>query len=263
MFGGLTGLTSPSGTDFGERMLNAVASQSIRHLFTSSESVDVEVRCYPSSKLLQGSIDSFKMNGKGLVIRREFRTAELTFETDAVAIDIGAALGGQMRLKQPTQAVAQVTLTEDDINQSFRAELVRKRLQEVQIPALESLTSGQAVSFTNVQIELLPDNRVTLFADTQIPGHDSIPVSLTARLAIERRRRILFQEAQFRPEPVPEAVRSESETLSRAFAEVLNDMVDLERFDLDGVTLRLNRLETEGKNLLFSGYAQIDRFPGT
>jgi len=44
---------------------------------------------------------------------------------------------------------------------------------------------------------------------------------------------------------------------------VLNDMVDLERFDLDGVTLRLNRLETEGKNLLFSGYAQIDRFPGT
>jgi hypothetical protein len=40
-------------------------------------------------------------------------------------------------------------------------------------------------------------------------------------------------------------------------------MVDLERFNLDGVLLRVNRLETQGKQLVFSGYAQIDHFPGT
>jgi hypothetical protein len=40
-------------------------------------------------------------------------------------------------------------------------------------------------------------------------------------------------------------------------------MVDFDRFDLDGVLLRVNRLETQGKNLVFSGYAQIERFPGT
>jgi hypothetical protein len=39
-------------------------------------------------------------------------------------------------------------------------------------------------------------------------------------------------------------------------------MVDLDRFDLDGVTMRINRLETQGKTLVFSGYAQIDHFPG-
>ena len=32
-----------------------------------------------------------------------------------------------------------------------------------------------------------------------------------------------------------------------AFVGVLNKMVDLERFDLDGVSLRVNRLEVEGK----------------
>ncbi len=63
MFGGLTGLTDPKGSDWGERMLNTVASQTIRHLFSKSESVEVVVRCFPSSKLLQGSIDSFKMSG--------------------------------------------------------------------------------------------------------------------------------------------------------------------------------------------------------
>lgn len=38
-------------------------------------------------------------------------------------------------------------------------------------------------------------------------------------------------------------------------------MVDLDRFDLDGVMMRINRLETKGKQLIFSGYAQIERFP--
>ena len=40
-------------------------------------------------------------------------------------------------------------------------------------------------------------------------------------------------------------------------------MVDLDRFDLDGVIMRLNRLETQGKQLVFSGYAEIERIPRT
>ena len=123
MFGGFTGLKDPTGTDWGERMLNTVASKTIRHLFTKSESVEVFVRCYPSSKLLQGSIDSFKMSGRGLVIRKDFGVEEMSFETDAVAIDFSSVLSGKLALKQPTQAVAQVTLSEADINHSFKADI--------------------------------------------------------------------------------------------------------------------------------------------
>ena len=43
--------------------------------------------------------------------------------------------------------------------------------------------------------------------------------------------------------------------------EIFNNMVDLDRFNLDGITMRINRLETEGKILDFSGYAQIERIP--
>ena len=53
------------------------------------------------------------------------------------------------------------------------------------------------------------------------------------------------------------------EKLTFALGEILNEMVDLDRFNLDGVKLRLNRLNTEGKMLLFSGYAQIERVPQT
>lgn len=263
MFGGLIGSKSPANTDFGEQMLNAVAAQSIRHLFTQSESVDVAIRCYPSSKLLQGSIDSFKMSGRGLMIRRQFEVEEMSFETDAVAIDFGSVLGGKLRLKQPTQAVAQVILSEAAINRAFEADLVQKRLQNVELEALMNLSGGEPVSFRKVQLQLLPDNQVKIAAETDLPNRSDVPLHLTATLSIEKRRRITFQNPQFQTEAVPEDVRGISEAMSKAFAEILNTMVDLDRFDLDGVTLRINRLETSGKQLIFSGYAQIDRFPGS
>jgi hypothetical protein len=85
---------------------------------------------------------------------------------------------------------------------------------------------------------------------------------MRATLVVERRRRILFSDAQFESEAIPPELCDRAQSFTQVLADILNDMVDLDRFNLDGVTLRINRLETQGKNLLFSGYAQIDRFPG-
>ncbi len=258
MFGSFT--ANPAGTDFGERMLNKVASQSIRHLFTESESVEVAIRCNPSSKLLQGSIDSFRMSGRNLVIRRDFQVQEMSFETDAVAIDFGSVLSGTIRLRQPTQAVAQVVLSEAGLNHAFTAELVKKRLQNIDTPELAKLSGGEPVSFSDVHLELLPENRLKIFAKAHLPN-GAVPISLSSTLGVERRKRIVFQDAQFEPDLVPENLRGVSEVLTIAFVDILNNMVDLDRFDLDGVLMRINRLETQGQQLIFSGYAQIEHFP--
>lgn len=260
MFGGFVGFNNNQGGDWGENLLSKVASNTIRHLFTRSELVDVSVRCNPSSKLLQGTIDSFKMNGRGLVIRKDFRTEEMTFETDAVSLDFGSVMKGKIALKQPTQAIAQVILTETDLNQSFQAELVRKRLENLDTPALTEISGGEAVSFTDVELKLLPDNRVKLSAKANWSDR-VVPISLYCTLAVAKRKRVQFKDIQFEPEDVPSDVRDVSEQLTDTLGTILNEMVDLDRFDLDGVKIRLNRLETQGKNLLFSGYAQIERVP--
>ncbi len=263
MFGGLTGLTNSKGTDWGEQMLNTVASQTIRHLFTKSESVEVSIRCYPSSKLLQGSIDSFKMSGRGLLIRKDFAVEEMSFETDAVAIDFSSVLSGKLRLKQPTQAIAQVILSEAGINHAFKAELVKKRLINLSLPALTELSAGKPVSFTEVQVELLPENHLRIFAKADLGNSELIPLNVIVTIGVERRRRVSFKEPQVELDTVPEHQREISQTLSLLLVEILDNMVDLDRFDLDGVKMRVNRLETEGKNLIFSGYAEIERIPGS
>ncbi|MBW4636501.1 MAG: DUF2993 domain-containing protein [Iphinoe sp. HA4291-MV1] len=261
MLSGLTGLKDSKGTDWGEQMLNTVASQTIRRLFTQSESVEVSVRCYPSSKLLQGSIDSFKMKGRGLVIRRDFATEELSVETDAVAIDFSSVLSGKLRLKQPTQAIVQVVLLEAGINQAFKAELVRKRLEHLTVPQLTALSGGQPVSFPEVQVKLLPQNRLRVMAKADLNNGELVPLNIIVTVGIERRRRISFKDPEIELEQVSEAQREISRALSLALVEILDSMVDLDRFDLDGVKMRLNRLETEGQRLIFSGYAEIERIP--
>lgn len=261
MFSSLTGLINPTGSDWGERLLNTVASKTIRYLFTQSESVEVFVRCHPSSKLLQGSIDSFKMIGRGLVIRNDFRAEELSFETDAVSIDFSSVLSGKLVLRQSTQAVAQVTLSEAGINHAFQAELVKKRLVNLSLPALSDLSGAQLVSFEAVQLQLLPNNRVQIWAKADLSNGELVPISLSATIAIERRRRLVFCDPKFEADTVPESQRDISQSLSITLAQILDGMIDLERFDLDGITMRLNRLETQGKQLIFSGYAQIDRIP--
>ncbi|MEY2857262.1 MAG: hypothetical protein RLZZ74_1574 [Cyanobacteriota bacterium] len=260
MFGGFVGFGNNKGGDWGENLINTVASNTIRHLFTRSDSVEVSVKCNPSSKLLQGTIDSFKMNGRGLVIRQQFRTEEMSFETDAVAIDFGSAVKGKIALKQPTQAIAQVKLSQDDINKSFEADLVRKRLENLTPDALIEISGGEPISFTDVEVQLLPDNEVKLSAKASW-GDTIVPVSLRCILAIGKRRRVKFENLQFEQDSIPAEIQDISQDLTLALGEILNEMVDLDKFNLDGVKLRLNRLQTEGQMLLFSGYAQIERVP--
>jgi len=262
MLGGFTEFQSNAAGDFGERMINSVVTQSLRHLFSRSDSVAVAVRCSPPRKLLQGTVDSFRMEGRGLVIRKEFEAAEMVFETDSVSIDMGSIISGKIKLRQPTQAIAQVVLTEAAINQAFKAELVRQHLENVDDEAVTNLSGGDPVTFRDISISLLPDQLVKISAKTDLPNRDNVPIQLTANISVEKRRRIIFADPEFVPDGIPEAIRGLASTLTMAFATVLNRMVDLERFNLDGVLLRVNRLETKGKQLIFSGYALVEHFPG-
>ncbi len=262
MFGGFVGFNNNKGGDWGENLLNTVASNTIRHLFTRSESVKVTVRCNPSSKLLQGTIDSLKVEGSGLVIRSDFRTEEMSFETDAVSIDFASVMQGKIALKQPTQAIAQIKLTETDLNQAFHAELVKKRLENLTVPALTEISEGEAVSFSNVELKLFPNNRVKFLVKATW-GNTTIPISFLSTINVAKRKRIKFEDIQFEAEDVPSDLQEISQQLMTALGGILNEMIDLDRFNLDGVKLRLNRLETQGKILLFSGYAQIERVPRT
>lgn len=321
---------------WGEQLLNAVATQSVRYLFTASEAVAVRVLSRAPQDLLQGRIEGFEMEGRGLLIRREFPVDYLAFRTDPVVIDGAAILRGQLRLQQPTQAIATVMLSESSIEQMFAAALVRQhfqalswqrppsppsaaagldrpglnspgpdrsgpdrsgldspgldRLDRLDQPGLNGAVSqslaldpsawaasragaaegnarsqldlapGDRISFDPVKVTLQPHNRVRLQVTAQL-SDQVLPLVLTATLKLERRRRIRFHNLQLETDRLPLAQRPRAEKLRNLLATVLNHLIDVERWNLDGVMLRLNQMETQGSQLQFKGYAQINHFP--
>jgi hypothetical protein len=179
-------------------------------------------------------------------------------------------------LRQPTQAIARVTLLEADINQAFKAPLVAQRLEHLSLenwPDLPLETPCESVSFQQIQVRLLPQNRVALQAIAAFADGPTVPIALQATLSVERRRRLRFLNCQFDAAGLSTGDRSDGATTStdatgdlsriasERLGELLDNLVDLDRFNLDGVTLRINKLETSGDRLLFNGWAQVDRVP--
>ena len=253
--------------DWAEQVLNAAAGQAIRQLFTKSESVDVKIGFQRSTQILAGNIDSLSMKGRGLVIRKDFPIEELWFETDAVSLDFSAVPQGKIRLKQPTRAVAKVTLSEAGVNQALKAALVQKRLNNVALPdglpdgLPNGLPDGDRLSFTDLEIQLLGSDRVRIFAKARSGNGAIVPICAISNLKVQRRRQLVFEEVSCEKAVVPEELQHISEVLSYNLVRALNSIVDVDRFNLDGVQLWLNRVEIQNKQLIFGGYAEIQRFP--
>jgi hypothetical protein len=138
---------------------------------------------------------------------------------------------------------------------------VKKRLTNLSEPALMAISNGEPVSFPEIKIQLLPENRLHLIAKADINNGELVLLSMTISISIEKRRRVSFKDAKFQLDEVPDQQRDISQRLGTALVTILDGMVDLDRFDLDGVKMRLNRLETQGEKLIFSGYAEIEHIP--
>ncbi len=244
MLGRLIDLGNSAGAEWGDRVVNAVVSGAIARLFTTCESVTAEVGYQNPGQLLQGSIDSLTVNGTGLVIRREFPVTDLWFETDRVALDFSQVQQGKISLQEPTRAIAKVTLTEANINRALKATLVQPRLSD----------------FPEIEVQLLPDQKMRIFAKAKL-GEEYIPICLSAKVGNERRRRLVLENPQLELETIAPEWQNSAAKVSLTLIEALNQLVDVTRFNLDGVNLWLNRVEIEDKKLRFSGYAEITHFP--
>ncbi len=253
MFNGFIDLTNSLQNDWGEQLLKAVVSQRIGDLFTYSQSVEVSIESDPASQLLQGEIDRLIMKGQGLIIHRDFSVEELSFATDRVLLDFESVLKGKIHLKQPTHAIAQVIISEADINRAFQTELVQKHIQQ--------LIHGQPISFGAIQVQILPENRLHFFAKADVPNYGQLPICLSGNVIVDRPYRLALINPQFLTNLVPESLTKMVQKLNTIFTESLNNLVRVDNLAVDGVKLLLNHVETEAEKLIFSGDAEITHFP--
>jgi LmeA-like phospholipid-binding len=232
----------------GDQVVSKAISTAIAALFKRTGKLVANVRAEPIAKLLQGSIDGFDFIGNGMLMYNGLRIEAMELYVQAVSIDFSAVFTGQVKLRQPTQATMRVVLTEEDLTTSFNTPFVIEKLQRLQY-------QGQPLHFQKTQMILNEDKSLHLKAEIRVgEATEAIALDLTAFLNVEDRRKIQFVDVTYQGNP-------EAQDLGKALIDHVNNLMDLDKFALDGTQLRIDRARIKDKQIVFYGIAKVDRFP--
>jgi hypothetical protein len=238
----------PFPSQSGDQLVSKAVSAAISALFKRTSKLEVSVRAEPVAKLLQGSVDGFDLIGNGLLMYNGLRLEAMELYLQAVSIDFSAIFSGQVKLRQPTQATMRVVLTEDDLTTSFNTPFVVEKLQRLQ-------HQGESLHFHNTQIILNNDNSLQLKTQVRVgETAEPIDIDISAALKVEERRKLQFVDVSY-------GGNEAASELGQAIIEHVNELLDLDKFALDGSQLRIDRVRIKNKQLIFYGIARIDRFP--
>ncbi len=232
----------------GDQIISKAVSTAIAALFKRTGKIEATVRAEPVAKLLQGSVDGFDFIGNGMEMYNGLRIEAMELYVQAVSLDFSAIFRGQVKLRQPTQASLRVVLSEADLTTSFNTAFVVDKLQSLQ-------HQGQSLNFENTQMLLNENKSLQIISQIRLgDAPEPVNVDVTANLQVEERRKLQFVDVTY-------AGDAAAVELGKALIEHVNNLLDLDKFALDGTQLRVDRVRLLNKQIIFYGTAKIDRFP--
>lgn len=240
--------TLPFPNQNGAQIVSKAVSTAIAALFKRTGKIEATVRAEPVSKLLQGSVDGFDFIGNGMLMYNGLRIEDMELYVEAVSIDFSAIFKGQVKLRQPTQATMRVVLTEEDLTNSFNTPFVVDKLQRLQY-------EGKSLHFQKTEMLVNGDKSLTIKSQIQLgKGGETVAVDMTAEVEVEQRRKIQFVNVTYEGD-------EKAQNLGKALIDHVNDLLDLDKFALDGTQLKVDRLRIRNNELIFYGVAKINHFP--
>ncbi len=241
--------------DIGEQALSKAAEVALSSQLDEAESLDVDIRTDPL-KLLQGELDSVKIQGEGLVMQKDLRAQELQVRTGSIAINPLSAAFGKIELTRPTEADAHVVLTEQDLERAFNSEFIHDKLQNLDVHV-----DGQPMTINTKQVELhLPgDSKIALKAEILLnKTGETKEVSFSAVPRVSAGgQRLSLEQVQYAEG------KDVSPELTAALLESASELLDLGNFELEGMSLRLKGLDVQKGKLTLQAEAQVEQFPSS
>jgi LmeA-like phospholipid-binding len=243
----------PESSGLGEQALNKAAEVGLSSQLDEVENLDVDIKTDPL-KLLQGQVDAVTIEGKGLVMQKDLRMEELDMQMTSVAINPLSVAFGKIELTKPTEANAEVVLTEADINRAFNSEYVRSQLQSQKIHINGQLRSIEPQS---VDFRLPGDGKVALNANIKlVETGENQQVAFSAVPCISANGKTVSLENV-------EYGESEeiSPELTKSLIDQTSELLNLSNFDLDGISLQVKQLKLEVGKLTLQAEAYVEKIP--
>ena len=241
--------------DFGEQALSKAVEIGLSTQLDEVENLEVDIRTDPG-KLLQGELESVKIEGQGLVMQKDLRAEELEVKTNSIAINPLSAAFGKIELTRPTEADAHVVLAEQDMERAFNSEYIHDKLQNLDVNV-----DGQAMTIDTrqVQFRLPGDGKIALNAEILLNKTGE-----TKQVSFTTVPRMSAGGEQISLDEVQYAEGQEvSPELTAALLERAGELLNLRNFELEGMSLRLKGLDVQKGKLTLQANAYVEKFPNS
>jgi hypothetical protein len=127
-------------SNLSEQAFNKAIEVGLASQLQEAENIEVEIHSEPL-QLIQGEVDSVRVQGQGVVTPQNLRIEEVILRSDHVAVNLLKTTLGPPRLKSLEDASVGITLTEADLNQILRSDYLFQELSPLTLKtARESLT---------------------------------------------------------------------------------------------------------------------------
>lgn len=250
----------PENPGLGEQALNKAAEIGLSSQLDEVDSLDVDIKTDPL-KLIQGQVDSVTIEGEGMVMQKDLRMEKFEMQMTNVAINPLSIAFGKIELTKPTEANAQVVLTETDINRAFNSEYVRclGRATPTQLQSQKIHVNGQirTIEPQYVDFQLLGNGKIALNASIKL-----IETGETQQVGFSAVPRISGNGKTVTLENVEYGEGEEiSPELTKALIDQTSEILNLSNFDLEGISLQVNKLKVEVGKLTLQAEAYVEQIP--
>ena len=242
-------LNSP---DLGEQALSKVAEVGIANQLDKVDKLNIDIRTNPG-KLIQGEVDSVAISGRGMVMKQDLRIESIEVQTAKVSINPLSVIFGNIELDQPADANAQIVLTEDDLNRAIASDYLANKLQDLKLEIDEQL---HTIKLQQADLQLLSAG--TMFLNINFLLQESNEAkTLSASIipkAIEDGQRIDLEILSIEGQGLtPE--------LGIAILNQIKTLLDLNNFDLPGMTLWLQKFDIQAGKMIIHAKTNIQQIP--
>ena len=237
--------------DIGEQAISKAAEVGIDNQLDEVEELDVDVRANPL-ELAGGDVESVTIDGKGMVMNKDLKAERLIVQTDEIGIDSMKAAFGDIELTQSTDAEAKIVLLDEDIQRAFNSEYIKSKLenQELDIDG-ETVT----VNAKNVKFALPGEDKISLKADIEIAESQTTKqIALSAKPTLDANgNKIAISDIEYHNE--------DNAAFAKALLDSTEEVLDLRNFELDEMSLKIDRLDVSQGKIIMAANAKVEEFP--
>ncbi|WP_072621167.1 LmeA family phospholipid-binding protein [Spirulina major] len=235
-------------------ILDTVIERQLQNRLPGSDEIVVRIDNTPSYQVLGGNVDRIRLATEGLQLRPYLRVREFDLETDPVSVNLKQLQqGGNPRqsLRSPLTLGTRLVLDEADINAALAAPEFRERLQGLVTRLSGSLPGNQTYTLQALTVDFQASGRMAIAATVQSPTA-TLLVEFAAGLAVIDGTQVEFTDPTIslnggRLSPFVEAIVEEN----------LQNRINLESLDPQGILARILQLEVESETLTLAGVVRI------